>query len=81
MGGSKQKTFHLLKVLTWEKFKLCLYERFRAHHLMLKNRMVVLEFTQGDGVKFFGSLCIKVLHKTKFCSHQAKVCNEVDFLM
>jgi hypothetical protein len=52
MGGSKQETFNLLTILTWEEFKLCLDERFMAHHLMLKNRMVSLELTQGDGVKF-----------------------------
>jgi hypothetical protein len=48
--SKKQETFNLLEVITWEEFKLRLIERCMPHHLVFKDGMEFLEFTQGDGV-------------------------------
>jgi hypothetical protein len=49
----KQETPNMLNIFTWEEFKLWLNEKFMPHHLVFKDGMELLDFTQGNGVGSF----------------------------
>jgi hypothetical protein len=55
--SQKHETLNLFEVITWEEFKLWLIEKSMPHHLVLKDKMELLELAQGDGV---GSLACYV---------------------
>jgi hypothetical protein len=46
--SQQQETLDLLKTFMWEEFKLWLDRRFMLHHLVLQDRMELLELTQWD---------------------------------
>jgi len=46
----KQEKPNFFEIFKWEKFKLQLDIRFMPHHMLLRDEMELLEFTQWDNM-------------------------------
>lgn len=46
----KQEKLNFFEIFKWEKFKLQLDIRFMPHHMLLRDEMELLEFTQWDNM-------------------------------